>query len=307
MKALRIHAHGGPEVMRIEEVPVPSPGAGQVLIRVRAASVNPADWKIREAKSAASAGNLPRVLGRDASGEVAAVGAGVTGVKEGDRVAGVADRGGDGTHAEYALLPASAIAARPERVDDAFAAALGVAGMSAYIPLVEDAKLAAGQRVLVQAGAGGVGGIAIQIARHLGAEVSATCSPANADYVRALGAHQVIDYTRQPLEPLAGTFDVVLDTLGGEAHVRSQALLKPGGVMVCLNAAAVPAHAPRADVRIVTSRIVTTRERLEPLFGWAASGAVKSTVTKRFPLAQAAEAYAEVQTGHARGKLVLIP
>jgi NADPH:quinone reductase-like Zn-dependent oxidoreductase len=307
MKAWRIHSHGGPEVMHFEDAPVPDPGPGQVLIRVRAASVNPADWKIREAKSVAFAGKLPRVLGRDASGEVAAVGAEVAGLRVGDRVAGVADRGGDGTHAEYALLPASAVAGVPAQVDDAFAAALGVSGMSAYIPLVEDAALGPGQRVLIHAGAGGVGAVAIQIARHLGAQVAATCGPANLDYVRSLGAHEAIDYTRGPLDALAGSFDVVLDTLGGEAHVRSQALLKPDGIMVCLSAAAIPSHTPRPDIRIVTSRVVTTRERLERVFGWAASGVLKSTVSKRLPLAEAKAAYAEVQAGHARGKLVLIP
>jgi len=307
MKAWRIHSHGGPEVMRLEDVPVPAPGPGQVLIRVRAASVNPADWKIREAKSAAFAGGLPRILGRDACGEVAAVAPEESGLAAGDRVAGVADRSGDGTHAEYALLPASAVARVPPEVDDAFAAALGVSGMSAYIPLVEDARVAPGQRVLVHAGAGGVGGIAIQIARHLGAEVSATCGPANLEYVRGLGAHEAVDYTRAPLDSLAGAFDVVLDTLGGEAHVRSQALLKRGGIMVCLSAAAVPAHTPRADIRIVTSRIVTTRERLDRVLAWAASGVLRSTVTRRLPLAEAKAAYAEVQAGHARGKLVLIP
>lgn len=307
MKAWRIHSHGGPEVMRFEEVPVPDPGLGEVLIRVRAASVNPADWKIREAASAAFAGKLPRVLGRDACGEVAAVGAEVAGLRVGDRVAGVADRGGDGTHAEYALLPASAVASVPAQVDDGFAAALGVSGMSAYIPLVEDAGLAPRQQVLIHAGAGGVGGIAIQIARHLEAHVAATCGPANLEYVRSLGAHRAIDYTREPLDALAGSFDVVLDTLGGEAHVRSQGLLKPGGVMVCLSAAAIPSHTPRPDVRIVASRVVTTRERLERVLAWAASGVLRSTVTRRLPLAEAKAAYAEVQAGHARGKLVLIP
>jgi NADPH2:quinone reductase len=307
MKAWRIHAHGGPGVMRFEDVLVPTPGPGQVLVRVRAASVNPADWKIREAKSMAFAGKLPRVLGRDASGEVAAVGPGVTTWSTGDAIAGVADRGVDGTHAEFALLPAAAIAARPPAVDDAFAAALGVSGMSAYIPLVEDAALSAGQRILVQAGAGGVGGIAIQIARHRGAEVTATCGPANREYVRMLGAHRVIDYTKESLEALAGTFDVVLDVLGGEAHVRAQALLKPGGVLACLHAAPIPAHTARSDIRILTSNVIATRERLDRVLGWAAVGVLKSTVTKRLPLAEARAAYDEVQGGHARGKLVLIP
>jgi NADPH:quinone reductase-like Zn-dependent oxidoreductase len=307
MRAWRIHGYGGPEVMRFEEAPVPTPGPGEILLRVETASVNPVDWKIREgyAKGAYQV-TFPRVLGRDACGTIAARGADVSDLQSDERVAGVADRSRDGSHAEYVVLNAAEVGRVPAGVDEGFAAALGVAGLSAYIPLVEDARLAAGQRVLVQAGAGGVGSIAIQIARKLDAEVFATCGPANLEYVRGLGAQHALDYTANALALFHNAFDVVLDTLGGAEHVQSQALLKPGGALVCLNAAPIPDHAPRADIRIVRCRIGPTRERMERLLGWAADGTVRSVVTRTLPLAHAREAYAAVQSGHARGKLVLL-
>jgi NADPH:quinone reductase-like Zn-dependent oxidoreductase len=292
MRALRIHGYGGPEVMRLDEVPVPTPAAGQVLVRVRAAAVNPIDWKMRRGLLASIFPlSFPRTLGRDCAGDA-----------HGKLVAGVADARTDGTHADYALLPEAASAPVPAGLDAATASTLCVAGLSAWIPLVEVAQVRAGMRVLIHGGAGGVGSLAIQIARQLGASVIATST--QGAYCRELGAERVIDYRVENFAD-AGPFDVVLDTLGGEAHVRSLAALKPGGVLVALSAAPIPAHAPRADIRVEKPAIQATRQRLERMFHWATSGKLRPQVTGRFALEDALAAYAAVEAAHGRGKIVL--
>src|SRR5437667_5685819 len=215
MRALRIHGYGGPEVMRLDDVPTPSPTAGQVLLKVKAASVNPIDWKMRRGMLASIFPlSFPRTLGRDCAGEA-----------NGALIAGVADPRTDGTHAEYALLPPAATAPVPAGLDAAAAASLCVAGLSAWIPLAEVAQVPPGMRVLIHGGAGGVGSLAIQIARELGAKVVTTST--QADYCRSLGAERVIDYRVENFAD-AGPFDVILDTLGGEAEVRHLQALKPG-------------------------------------------------------------------------------
>lgn len=292
MRALRIHGYGGPEVMRLDDVPIPTPAAGQVLVRVRAAAVNPIDWKMRRGLLA----NIfpltfPRTLGRDCAGEV-----------DGELIAGAADPRTDGTHADYAVLPAAASAPVPPALEPVAAASICVAGLSAWIPLVDVARVRAGMRVLIHGGAGGVGSLAIQIARQLGASVVTTSTQET--YCRDLGAERVIDYRRENFAD-AGPFDVVLDTLGGEAHVRSLAVLRPGGVLVALTAAPIPQHTPRAEVRVEKPPIQATRERLGQIFQWAASGKLRPQVTRRFALEEAAAAYAAVEAPHGRGKIVL--
>ncbi|MCG6876383.1 MAG: NADP-dependent oxidoreductase [Betaproteobacteria bacterium] len=306
MRAWRVHEYGGPEVLRLDTAPVTSPGPGEVLVKVAAASINPIDWKMRNGLLRAVIQTaLPRVLGRDCAGTVVAVGEGVSGLEPGTPVAGVADPVKHGTHAEYAALPASQVARVPDGVSPEVGASLCVSGLSASIPLVEDVQVSAGQRVLIHAGAGGVGSLAIQIARHLGAEVFTTCGAANRDYCLGLGASRAIDYANEDFIAIASDCDVVLDTVGGEVHVHSQKVLKPGGALVALNAAPVPSTPPRADIRIVPARIQATRVRLERLFEWSASGVLQSTVESRFPFESAPEAYRLSESGHARGKIVL--
>ncbi|MGQ0655076.1 MAG: NADP-dependent oxidoreductase [Betaproteobacteria bacterium] len=281
----------------MEDAPVPTAGPGEVRVRVHAASVNPIDWKMAAGMLAGVLPvTFPRILGRDCAGEL----------EDGERVAGVADPRIDGTHAQLAVLPAEQAAPIPAALGMEAAASLCVAGLSAYIPLVEVARVAPGQRVLVYAGAGGVGSLAIQIARQLGAEVTATASPKNHEYCRALGATKVLDYARQDLrqEP---RFDVVLDTLGGEAHRRAVEALKPGGILVALSAAPIPGGPLRHDVRIARPQIQATRERLSQIFQWAAAGVLKPQVSRRYGLEDALHAYAQSQAGHVRGKLLLLP
>lgn len=274
----------------MEDIPLPT---GKLLVKVHAASINPIDWKMRRGMLAGVFPlTFPRTLGRDCAGEV-----------DGKLVAGVADMRTDGTHAEYAVLSESQCAPVPKGLGAAGAASLCVAGLSAYIPLVETAQLNKGQKVLIHAGAGGVGSLAIQIAKHLGAEVHATASAANRDYCLSLGASRVIDYRSESLQD--GSYDVVLDTIGGETHNRSMAALKSGGLLVALAAAPIPKVAPRADIKVVAAQIMATRERLEKIFHWAASGVLRPQVTQEFSLDPAA--YAASESGHARGKIVMTP
>jgi NADPH2:quinone reductase len=306
MRAWRVRAYGGPEVMALEDAPVPQPGPGQLLVRVRAASVNPIDWKMRRGLLAGVFPlAFPRTLGRDCAGEVAALGEGVNGFVPGVMVAGVADPRTGGTHAEFALLPATQVAPVPEHLGAAAAASLCVAGLSASIALVEVAQVGAGQRVLIHAGAGGVGSLAIQIGRHLGAEVIATASAANRDYCLALGAARVIDYHSADFVAAAAPCDVVLDTLGGEVHRRSERVLRSGGLLVALSAAPIPAGPGRADVRVVTAQVQATRQRLARIFEWAVTGVLRPQVGGMFAFADAPHAYAASEGAHARGKLVI--
>jgi NADPH:quinone reductase-like Zn-dependent oxidoreductase len=288
MRALRIHAHGGPEVLRLEEVPVPQPGRDEVLVKLAAASVNPIDWKIREGLYPMS---LPRTLGRDGAGLDKATGA---------RLLGIGSPGRDGTHAELAVFDRSATAPIPDGMSFEEAAALGIAGLSAWIPLVENVSVKAGDRVLVHAGAGGVGAFAIQIAHLRGAEVWTTCSARNADFCRDLGAHRVIDYTREDFCAAGPIFDAVFDIVGGAVHRRSAEVLKPGGALAYLHAA--PPEPPRrSDIRVLPTEVRATPERLAALL----RAGLKAHVGARFPLERAAEAYELSRSGHARGKIVL--
>lgn len=296
MRALRIHGYGGAEVMRVDEVRDAQAGPGEVLVRVAAASVNPIDWKMRQGLLASVFPlSFPCVLGRDGAG---------TDVATGERVMGIGAPGRDGTHAEYAVLKREACAALPQGVSFEQAAALGIAGLSAWISLVENAGLSGGQRVLVHAGAGGVGSLAMQIARLRGAEVWTTCSARNAGWCRAHGAEHVIDYTPEDFAGLGRIFDVVFDTVGGAVHRRSAEVLKPGGVLAYLNAAPVERVA-RRDVKVLASAVRATPERFKTLLSLVSQGELKVPVETRFPLERGAEAYELSRGGHARGKIVL--
>jgi NADPH2:quinone reductase len=296
MRALRIQGYGGPEAMRIDEAHEPLAGPGEVLVRLAAASVNPIDWKMRQGLLAAVFPlSFPCILGRDGAG---------TDVATGERVMGLGAPGRDGTHAQYAVLKKEACAVLPQDVSFEQAAALGISGLSAWIALVETARLSAGQRVLVHAGAGGVGSLAIQIARLRGAQAWTTCSARNAAWCRALGADRIIDYTREDFAAVGRIFDVVLDTIGAAVHRRSAEVLKPGGALVFLNAAPLE-PVQRQDVRVLPTEVRATPGRLNTLLSLVSQGELKVPVEARLPLERGAEAYELSRTGHARGKIVL--
>ncbi len=303
MRAWRIHEFGGVEKLRLDTLPMPEPGPDQLLVRVAAASVNPIDWKMRSGHlQQVYKLTLPRILGRDCAGTV--VRSNSPNFKEGDRVLAVAGAGLDGTQTEYAVVPAASSARIPDKIGFEESVAFGIAGISAWQPLVEIAKVGPGMRVLVQAGAGGVGSIGVQLARHFGAEVAATCGPKNIEFVKGLGAHRVIDYTKEDFVQ-AGPFDVVFDTQGGEVHRRGYSALKPGGLMTYINAGPIDPKPPRDDVRTEMARIQATTERMEKQLELAARGAIRGQVGQVFPFAETPKAFDAVQTGHARGKVVI--
>ncbi len=296
MKAVRVHAYGGPETMRVDEVEVPTAGPGERLVRLAAASVNPIDWKMRQGfLKAIFALELPRILGRDGAGTDAATG---------ERLIGLGAPGRDGTHAQYAALASNACAALPEKVSFEEAAALGIAGLSAWIALVQNAQVSKGQRVLIHAGAGGVGSLAIQIARLRGAEVWTTCSERNADFCRAFGASRVVDYNKEDFSKLGQIFDAVLDTVGDAVHRLSAEILKPGGALAFLNTGPVE-PVSRKDIRVMPTEVRAAPEPLNALLSLVNEGKIKVPVEARFPLERAAEAYELSRGGHARGKIVL--
>jgi NADPH:quinone reductase-like Zn-dependent oxidoreductase len=231
MKAIRIHRFGGPEVLQLEDVPVPRPASEQVLVRVFAAGVNPVDWKIREGRLGQFP--LPAIIGTDFSGEVEALGPAAEQFRVGEHVFGVvADE--SGSYAEFAVAPVSEIAPIPSGLSHAEAAALPIASLTAWQALFDKAQLKPGQRVLIHAAAGGVGSFAVQFAKWKRAYVLGTASAEHAAFVRQLGANEVIDYRATRFEGVARDVDVVLDTIGGQTQERSWKVLKKGGVLVSI-------------------------------------------------------------------------
>jgi NADPH:quinone reductase-like Zn-dependent oxidoreductase len=303
MRAARFHDYGPPSVLVIDLVPRPVPQEGEVLIRVHSSGVNPIDWKIRAGYlKTYMPVELPRIPGLDVSGTVEEVGPGVTELAAGDAVFGR----GTGTYAEYAIAPMATLARKPEGVSFDQAATLHVGGETAWTALFAMAHLEAGQRVLIQGGAGGVGAIAVQLAHWKGAHVIATTSTDNVGYVQSIGADEVVDYTTVRFEDAVHDVDAVIDTVGGEITARSWGTLKPGGIMVVVAGAPDVEAAAAHGVRVsnVAHPAVTTPV-LEELARLVASGDLVPHIGAVFPLEEAAEAQAASETGHGRGRIVL--
>jgi NADPH:quinone reductase-like Zn-dependent oxidoreductase len=303
MKAARIHAFGGPEVLRVEEVPVPEPQVEQILVHVRAAGVNPVDWKIREGQLGKIP--LPSIMGSDFSGVIEALGPKVEEFRVGQPVFGtVADE--SGSYSDFALAPTSQVAEKPAALDHETAAALPIAGLTAWQALFDKAELQPGQKVLIHAAAGGVGSLAVQFARWKGARVLGTASDQHVDFVRELGAHDVIDYKKQRFEESVRDIDVVVDTIGGETQERSWKVLKPGGVMVSIvqppSKEAATAHHARG---VLLRCDVTRSDELAQIGELVASGDIKIHISTELPLEQARQAQELSQGGHTQGKIVL--
>jgi len=306
MKAVRIHRYGGPDVLTYEEAPRPEPGAGEVLIRVRAAGVNPVDWKIREGHMKNMIPyTLPMIPGWDVSGVVEAAGASVARFKKGDEVYSRPDVSRNGAYAEFIVVKESEVAAKPKSIDFVQAAGIPLAGLTAWQALFDLVGLEPGQRVLIHGASGGVGGFAVQFAKAKGAYVIGTASKGNVDYVRQLGADEVIDYRAQRFEEAARDIDVVLDTLGGETQERSWNVLKKGGALVSLVQPPSKEEAERRSVRGLMQLTQSNGQELAQIAKLVDEGHVKANVETVLPLSEARRAHELSQTGHQRGKIVL--
>src|SRR5215813_10512845 len=227
MKAVSIERYGGPDLLKYGDLPDPSAGPGQIVVETHAASVNGADWKVRAGQYAQA--TFPLILGRDFSGVISTVGAGVADLKRGDAVFGVCESGQEGAYAEKIAVKAPIVAKKPDSLSHVNAAALALTGLTALSAIEDTLRLKPGETILIQGGAGGVAGFAIQLAKHIGARVITTTSAANRDYVTSLGADQVIDYNKEDFCKVVTNADAVFETVGGDVAQRSFAVLKPGG------------------------------------------------------------------------------
>ena len=310
MKAAQINKYGGSEVVEINKnMPKPAVSQGKVLIEVYAAGVNPVDWKLR-------AGYLqqmmllkfPATLGGDFSGVIVDVGEDVSAFKKGDEVYGSALvlGGGSGAFAEFALASAKAAAHKPKRINHVEAAALPLVGVSAYQALVDHFGLTKDKRILIHGGAGGIGAIAIQLAKHMRAYVATTASARDIEYVKELGADEALDYKSQSFETILRDYDAVYDTVGGETYVKSFKVLKKGGIIVSMLEQPSSELMEQYGVNAIGQFTRINRERLSKLSEFIDKGIIKVHVDKTFPLEQAGEALVYLQTGHPRGKVVLI-
>ena len=307
MRAVGQDVLGGPEVLHEVELERPVPGPSQVLVAVHAAGLNPTDWKHRTRRGFLP--DPPFVLGYDVSGVVEAVGFGVTLFQPGDEVFGMLPYpNGVGSHAEYVTGPARAFAAKPRTLTHVEAGALPLAGLTAWQALVDTADVRPGQRVLIHAAAGGVGHLAVQIAKARGAHVIGTASAANHDFVRGLGADEVVDYHTTDVAETVRDVDVVVDPLGGESLLRSLVSLRRGGILVSLlgGGPELAEQAAAKGVRAAAMLVEADHAGMVAIADLVEAGKLRPTIAGTFPLAEAAKAHALGEAGHTAGKLVLV-
>ena len=315
MKAIRINEFGGPEVMKLEEVERPAPAADEILIKVYASGINPADWVIRQG------GNdflrpilkLPMILGWDAAGIIEETGSGVTYFKKGDAVYGIPNFPGDGSYAEYCAAKAGQFALKPESISFNAASGVPLAGLTAWTGIFGFGKLQAGQRILINGASGGVGSFAVQFAKAKGAYVIGVASTQNLAYLQKLGADEVIDYKTQQFEDLVHDVDVVFDAAphrDNNERMRSVKVLKEGGILVSTNVDfpfndevinALAEKNAKGELDYVQMR----QDWLQEIAQLIDEGKVKVLISKVYPLEEVAEAHRESETWHVRGKLVL--
>jgi NADPH:quinone reductase-like Zn-dependent oxidoreductase len=302
MKAAYLEQQGGPEVLKYGDLPDPKAAAGEIVVDIVAATVNGADWKVRSGDYGAL--KFPYVLGRDFSGTVSAVGEGVTDFKADDAVFAVLPPGQEGTYAEKIAVKAAVVAKKPDGLSHVNAAALALTGLTALNSVEDTLKLKRGETILIQGGAGGVACFAIQLAKHIGARVISTTSTANVDYVRSLGADQLIDYSKEDFTKLGQVCDAVFETVGGEVAQKSFAVLKPGGRAAFIASGGKAPASPRDDVQSLRPPVPRTRAAMERVAELFAAGAVRAPEIKLYKLPQAADAHRVSQGRHFRGKLV---
>ncbi len=307
MKAAVIRRFGGIDAIEVEELPVPQPKAGEVLVHVAAAGVGPWDALIREDQSV-TASPFPITLGSDISGTVESVGDGVTQFKKGDAVYGCTNMDFIGGYAEFAVAKAGMIAAKPHSLDFVEAASAPVVAVTPLQGLFEYGHLKAGQTVLIHGAAGSVGAFAVQLAKDAGVKVIATASAKDADFVRGLGADVVVDFRKEKFEDVAHNVDAVLDMVGGDTLARSMNVLKPDGIAVTVVGPPPKALQEKYGSRVVFFLVEVTTERLNRITAMFDAGNLKTDVGTELPLSEARKAH-EMLAGapHSRGKIVLKP
>ena len=305
MKAMAFNGIG--DDLRYVDVPDPTAGDAEIVIEIHAASVNPADHKLRDGHyGGLYALQSPHISGRDFSGVVYKLGAGVTEFSVGDPVFGVMDVGREGGYAEFVAEKASLVARKPDFLSHSEAAALALTGLTAIISL-DSGKLQTGEKILIQGGAGGVGSFAVQYAKHLGAYVVTTASTRNHNYMKAMGADEVIDYNMVDFRDAVSGCDIVYDTVGMETHRLSYDVLKSGGRMVYVSPQPENFEVPRHDVEVVRPKVGRSRAVLEQILSLTKRGVIKIPDIEIVSLIDAAVAQEKSKAGHVRGKIILDP
>jgi NADPH:quinone reductase-like Zn-dependent oxidoreductase len=302
MKAVRIHEYGGPNVLKYEDAPIPDIGSDGILIRVRAAGVNPVDWKIRKGlMTAVRPLHLPAVVGADVAGTVERVGVLVNRFKPGNAVVARVD----GAYAEFAAVKTDAVSPAPKSIPLEHAAGLPVAAGTAWTLLFDAARVVPGRRVLVHAAAGGVGTFAVQFAKLAGLHVIATCSASNAALVKSLGADQVVDYRNENFAAVVKDVDLVLDNVGGDVLKQSYGVVRKGGLLLTIASPPDEALAKQHGITAKFERGVINGIRLQEIGGLIDIGKLRVIVEQEFPLSEAAAAHELSEAGHVRGKIIL--
>lgn len=307
MKAIRIHGRGGPDHLVFEDAPQPQPGPGEVLVRVHATGIiaNELKWDVTYQTTAESPRALP-IPGRDLSGVVEVVGPGVTAFVKGSQVYAMLGYGRDGAEADYTLALPNELAPKPGTLDYVQAGAVPLSALTAWQALFDHANIATGQTVLIHGGAGGVGVFAVQLAHWAGAQVIATASARNLDFLRELGANETIDYTTTRFEEVVHGVDLVFDMVGGDTLQRSWQVIKPGGMLVSIVSPLPPAAVTNEhDVRFAYFVVEPNQDELIQIGELIDAGQLRPIIDTVYPLAQARLAYEQAGQGHTRGKIVL--
>ena len=303
MKAAYLEALGGPEVLQYGDQPDPVCGPGQVVVDIHAATVNAADWQVRSGRYGNPVSTFPYILGRDFSGVVSEVGDGAD-LAVGDEVFGVLDVGDEGAYAEKVVIKSSIIAKKPSSLTHIEAAAIALTGITAKITIEDTLKLQSGETILIQGGAGGVASVGIQIAKHIGAKVITTASAHNHDYIRGLGADEIIDYNAVDFTTVLSDIDAVFDTAGGEVADRSFQVLRPGGRAAFIASGPTAPTPERSDVTGLRPAVGRDRPHLERVLEMHAAGAIKVPDVTLYSLSDVVEAHKVSEARHLKGKLV---
>jgi NADPH:quinone reductase-like Zn-dependent oxidoreductase len=304
MKAIRIHSLGDPDVLKLEDTPRPEPGDNEILIHVKAASVNPVDYKIRSGEFKKGEIKLPTTLGRDVAGVVESVGRNVRNVKPGQEVYAFLGAKSGG-YAEYAIAEQNEVSPKPDRLDFVEAAAVPLAAETAWQALFDHGELKQGERVLIHGAGGGVGHFAVQFAKAKGATVIATASKEDVNFVSELGADRVIDHKAEDFEKTVREVDLVIDLIGGETQKKSWTVLKDGGRMVSVLEQPSKEEAERKHAKAVVFMAQPKAEQLEEIGELISDNKVTVAVSKVLPLEEAKEAHERLEHEHSQGKLVL--